>query len=240
MRLILRLLIASLAACALADPAAAGPPYVTDDPVPTELGHWEIYSFFDGAIDRGEVAGATGFDLNYGPVPGVQLTATLPLAVTTDPRLKVGIGDLEAGIKYRFFEDQRSGISIAVFPRVILPSSGSGKTSILLPVWAGINRGNWSLFVGGGYHLRYGRDNKNSAFEAVALTHQIGKQLSLGAEVAHEGADVLGGHGQTVIGAGAVIGLNRTFSLLLSGGPIVEDGSKHVSARLYAALSLNF
>ena len=29
-------------------PAMAGPPYITDDPVPTDTGHWEIYAFTAG------------------------------------------------------------------------------------------------------------------------------------------------------------------------------------------------
>ena len=62
-----------------ATPALAGPPYKTDDPAPTDTGHWEIYAF--GAVDGddGNIDGAAGVDLNYGAVEGVQLTATLPV-----------------------------------------------------------------------------------------------------------------------------------------------------------------
>ena len=38
--LTLSLVVLSLAA---ATPAWAGPPFLTDDPEPTETGHWEIY-----------------------------------------------------------------------------------------------------------------------------------------------------------------------------------------------------
>ena len=42
----------------LAPPAAwAGPPYVTDDPQPTDVGHWEIYNFVDGDHAPGVTAG---------------------------------------------------------------------------------------------------------------------------------------------------------------------------------------
>ena len=40
--------VAALALASLAFPAAAGPPYLTDDPVPTDLGRWEIYGFASG------------------------------------------------------------------------------------------------------------------------------------------------------------------------------------------------
>jgi hypothetical protein len=39
---------AALALVGAAAPALAGPPYLTDDPVPTVTGHWEIYAFGSG------------------------------------------------------------------------------------------------------------------------------------------------------------------------------------------------
>jgi hypothetical protein len=66
-----------LAAALIAGPALAGPPYGTDDPLPTDLGHWEIYAFGEGARTDGMFQGSTGLDINYGALPGVQLTATL-------------------------------------------------------------------------------------------------------------------------------------------------------------------
>ena len=42
-------------ALAAAGPAWAGPPFVTDDPEPTDLGHWEIYDF----VSASQVPGVT-------------------------------------------------------------------------------------------------------------------------------------------------------------------------------------
>jgi hypothetical protein len=51
-------------ALAAASAAVAGPPYQTDDPEPTEPGHWEIYNFI--ALDgrSGTIDGEGGLDLN--------------------------------------------------------------------------------------------------------------------------------------------------------------------------------
>src|SRR4051812_43790223 len=57
---------------AAAGPAMAGPPYDTDDPEPTDRGHWEIYAFAAGDRIGGASDGAAGLDLNYGAAPGVQ------------------------------------------------------------------------------------------------------------------------------------------------------------------------
>src|SRR5581483_8761137 len=120
--------LAALAFFGAAAPAHAGPPYLTDDPEPTELGKWEIYNFvtFDGR--RSDLDGEGGWDLNYGPVEGVQLTATVPLAFSHDAQTgwHGGRGDLEAAVKYRFLNDEKKGWQAAVFPRAILPTSSNG------------------------------------------------------------------------------------------------------------------
>ena len=54
--------------------AWAGPPYVTDDPEPTDLGKWEIYGFGDGTRFAHSTEAATGFDINYGAAKDLQLT----------------------------------------------------------------------------------------------------------------------------------------------------------------------
>ena len=98
---------AALSLALVAAPALAGPPYLTDDPVPTDTGHWEIYAFTAAEGRRSSLDADAGFDLNYGPVKGVQLTATLPLSFSHEPNegWRGGTGDVELGVKYRFFND---------------------------------------------------------------------------------------------------------------------------------------
>ena len=106
-----------VALASLAAPALAGPPYLTDDPAPTDRGHWEIYVFAAGEGRRSLLDADTGLDLNYGAAPGVQLTATLPLSFshTTDEGWRGGTGDAELAVKYRFFNDVDRGLSAAIF-----------------------------------------------------------------------------------------------------------------------------
>src|SRR5205085_80232 len=100
--------VAALALACVASPAFAGPPYLTDEPVPTDTGHWEIYAFTAGEGHRSTIDGDAGFDLNYGPVDAVQLTATLPLGFSHAPHegWRSGTGNVELGVKYRFFHDE--------------------------------------------------------------------------------------------------------------------------------------
>src|SRR5258705_1416740 len=141
-RVKLRRGLVALTLAGAAAPAFAGPPYLTDDPVPTDSGHWEIYGFAAGEGRHATLDADAGFDLNYGPVKGVQLTATLPLSFSHAPveGWRSGTGDLEVGVEYRLFEDESHGLSAAIFPRAILPTAGHSpgeKTRFLLPLWVG-------------------------------------------------------------------------------------------------------
>lgn len=238
----LALLLGSFAA---ASPAIAGPPYETDDPEPTELGKWEIYAF--SAIDghRGDLDGAAGFDLNYGPVANVQLTATLPVGfahVAGQTGWQSGVGDIELGVKYRFFERKDAGLSAAIFPRVILPTAnrqfGTGRARLLLPLWVQKDCGAWSLFGGGGYQINPGRGNRDFWQAGAAVTRQIAPNWSIGGEVTRAGRDSDDAVATTSLGLGSIIGLGGPWSLLLSGGP--RFSRDQTAYHLYAALGLNF
>jgi len=108
-------------------PAMAGPPYLTDDPEPTDYNHFEIYTFNNGTLTRSGTSGESGIDLNYGGAPNLQLTVTVPLAYyeAAGGPLVGGLGNVELAAKYRFLTQDVAGLDVAVFPRVFLPSAAS-------------------------------------------------------------------------------------------------------------------
>jgi hypothetical protein len=130
----------AIAAALLSLPALAGPPYITDDPEPTDTGHYEIYFFAEGASARDGRDGSAGIDFNYGAADDLQLTATLPFAWTA-PRVggdATGLGNVELAAKYRFLHHRDAGVDMAFFPRVFLPvgsAVGENHASLLLPLW---------------------------------------------------------------------------------------------------------
>ncbi len=236
--------LASVAALGFATTAWAGPPYETDDPVPTERDHWEIYAFGAAEGLGSDHEGVVGLDLNYGPLNDLQLTATLPLNFERNGGSRLGAGDIELGAKYRFFNREASGVSAAVFPRVILPTAsngfGSGKVGLLLPVWVQKDWQKWSLFGGGGYRLNPGRGNSNYWLASVAVTRTVSDRLSLGLEAKRQGPDVTGGRASTLLGLGGIVSLGGPLSLLFAGGPLFEDGGGPARYHAYTALSINF
>jgi hypothetical protein len=231
-------LAAALVVAAAAAPAFGGPPYLTDDPVPTDRGHWEIYAFTAVEGHRSTLDDDTGFDVNYGATDGVQLTATLPLSFSRTPpeSWRVRTGDVELGVKYRFIDDIKTGFSAALFPRVILPTSAHDKKAqLLLPLWMEKNFApGTSLFGGGGYELNPGPGNRDFWQAAVALTQDLDKNVSVGVEVIRQGSDTIGGTAKT--DAGATVKLSEHDGLLFSAGPTWAE--HRAGYHFYASLGL--
>ena len=236
----LRLLcLSAILAVTAASAAVAGPPFATDDPVPTDTGHYEIYAFAAASHIPGATGGATGFDLNYGPIKDVQLTATLPLEFATGQPLRRG--DVEFGVKLRLLHQDKQGIDLAIFPRVILPTSaGARRVDVLLPVWAERDWGKWALFGGGGYMLHGGPGNRNYWLAAAALTRQASKSLLLGGEFYSHGPDSIGAHRYSGINLGAILALDDHWALLASGGPGIDHGREGGQYSGYGAVRLTF
>jgi hypothetical protein len=236
--------LTALALVGAAAPALAGPPYLTDDPVPTDTGHWEIYAFTAGEGHGSTIDEDAGFDLNYGPVEGLQLTATLPLSFSHAPHegWRSGTGDVELGIKYRFFNDEKNGLSAAIFPRAILPTAAHSlgeKTRFLLPLWVGKDfSGGTSIFGGGGFTSNPGAGNRDFWQAGIAATQDLTKKVSIGAEITRQGADTQSGTSQTRLGVGSIVQISKHYALLFSGGPTWAD--HRTNYRFYAALGLNF
>jgi hypothetical protein len=241
---VVRLVI--LATMLLPGVALAGPPFLTDDPEPTDTGHWEIYAPLAEASERGsDHEGSLGVELNYGAAPNLQLTVGLPVAYVHDSSgFRWGRGDLELSAKYRFYHDEARGLSIAIFPGITLPTArrglGNSKATAFLPIWAQLDKGAWSLFGGGGYALNPGPGNRDYWTGGVAVTRQLSKALLLGLEADRQGPDSIGGRASTSLGAGAILRLKPPFRLLASGGPTFEDGAPSPGFHAFAALGLDF
>jgi hypothetical protein len=229
------------AALSIASPALAGPPYITDDPIPTDAGHWEIYTYTDDSFARHNMEGEAGLDMNYGLAENTQLTAVVAGDYASGDGHGLRVADTEIGVKYAFVHDDAHKLHVAFFPTLILPTApGRGRVGYELPVWAQKDFGAWSLFGGGGPTIRSGHDSKTSWEEGVALTRELREGFSLGVEVAHSGAEAVGEHGATTAQLGANIHLVGAFSFIAAAGPVVEDHTGRSGGHLYAAILTNF
>lgn len=220
-----RVLAAMAGALALALPtsALAGPPYVTDDPEPTDPGHWEIYNFASGSHDEDGASLDTGVDLNYGAARDLQLTATLPLHRETGQPLDVG--NVELAIKYKLLHQHEgtASLDLSVFPRVFLPTGrGEQRAQLLLPVWAQRDFGKWSLFAGGGYTLNPGAGNRDYWQQGFAVTRDVRPGFQLGLEYYGQGRTSVDDRPVHGLNLGTIIHIHGPFSLLGSFGQVLS------------------
>jgi hypothetical protein len=235
-----RVLVIALSFSAV--PALAGPPYVTDDAEPTDLGLFEIYAFTGGTTARDGTSGAGGIDFNYGGARDLQLTAVVPFEY--DGPGRTGIGNIELAAKYRFLHQDDFGWDVAVFPRVFLPSAsrdaGDKHGSFLLPIWVEKDFGKWSAFGGGGCALNNGDGGRNYCLEGWVVTRELTPALHLGVEVYHQSAGTRGGRETTGLGFGATYDLSENYHLMASAGPGIENAAGTDRATWYVAMLFTF
>jgi hypothetical protein len=234
-----RIALACGVVLAAAQPAYAGPPYVTDDPEPTDLGRWEIYGFANGSHLGGDTAGETGLDLNYGAAEDLQLTVVVPAAYDG---AGAGMGVVELAAKYKLLHEQEGSWrpSVAIFPRAFAPTAkarfASTRANLLLPVWIGKTIGDWSMFGGGGYQLNPGAGNRDFWTTGLALTRSLGDRLSLGGEVYHHTRDADDAAAFTGVNLGLTYRVAEHWSLLGAGGPGVQNAGREGRFAFYVAL----
>ncbi|MBY0422849.1 MAG: transporter [Parvularculaceae bacterium] len=240
-----RTVIAIAALLGRPGPAAAGPPFLSDDPEPTPNGGYEIYLFSAGAVAHGAVGGAGGVDFNYGAAPGLQLTAVLPLEYDHAPGggTSIGFGNVELAAKWKFLRQEEAGVDVAFFPRVFLPSPsslGDKHASFLAPLWIGWNGGGWSTFGGGGCALHRGGDAQDYCIVGAAASRRIAEGLTLGAELFRQTADVESGSASSVAGLGVVYDFGAHLHLLGYAGAGLERPADTGRAYWYASVLFTF
>jgi hypothetical protein len=233
--MIMRRLLLAGAILALPCAAAAGPPYVTDDPEPTETGHWENYLFATAQGDQGQA----GFDLNYGAAKNLQLTAFIPLGWQRSGRT-VGLAEIELAVKYRFLHPAEGSAlpDVAFYPSVNLPTGpfSTGHASMFLPAWAQKDFGPWSVFGGGGYTWNPGE--RDFWRGGIAVQRKVIEALSLGAEYYHQGADTAEHHAQNGANLAVLYKVAEHWSVIAAGGPLYEGGERLGAG--YVALKAEF
>jgi hypothetical protein len=202
-------------------PAVAGPPFVTDDPEPTEYRHWEIYSGFqyenEGA--GGAFASVPFAEFNYGAMPNVQVSTSFSLDDDdTDLGPRYRFGGTEIGVKLRFVQESRDRPQIAFYPSVAIPAVCCEHAVTFLPVWLQKSSGAWTAFGGGGLYINRGPGMRDYTFVGGALERAVSPATILGAELFQQGPDTVGGTYTTSARLGMTTQIGSYHALLFSLG----------------------
>jgi Putative MetA-pathway of phenol degradation len=206
----------------LATPAVAGPPYLTDDPEPTDTGHFENYLFVEGTRAGHQFGGPpVGIEINYGPMADTQLTFSFPLNPDPGPGgMGIVWAPLGAGIKYRFIEEDEDGWrpQVAFFPSIAIPvgsASHSSPVTELLPIWMQKSFGpDWTMFGGGGFTNNPGTGNRDFINYGLAVQRQVAPKLALGGEIFGQTRDSADDAASTAIGLAVLYDLSDEWHLI--------------------------
>lgn len=211
---------------ALAGPAVAGPPFLTDDPEPVEEGGGELYL---ASIDQRSEGTTTGtaphVEVNYGATKDLQLHLIAPMAYIHGPGSSLyGYGDTELGAKWRFVQESGHRPQVGVFPLLELPTGdahrglGTGHLHLFLPVWVQKSWAGWTSYGGGGIWINPGTGNRPYGFVGAAVQREVRTGWLLGLEVFHQSSPQDGAPALTAANLGTVIDCSEHLHLMGSAG----------------------
>lgn len=232
-----RLVPSALVALVLvAGAASAGPPLITDDPVPSAWKHWEIVTPLTLESAAGaRVAETPALDVNYGGGKNLQLTGGTGIEWEQPFRddSRVRLADLELAAKVRFLTTGRQDhqTQLAIFPRVIVPNSnhwssvGLGTSEYELPlVWLRELGARTRLY--GDVHVTIVHQaDRNPVFAGIAFEREVNERWTLTGELYRESSETTGEETVSGFQLGFFRALRRTkadedagIDLLFAGG----------------------
>lgn len=213
----------------------AAPPFLTDDPEPTDYQHWEAYFFATGdhTGNRYTINGPVA-ELDYGAFPNTQLTLDIGMTTVGGDGMQTisGFGDVAFSVKYRFLDETNGWPELAVFPGVTLPTGdaasglGNGRATYHLPLWAQKSFGAWTVDAGGGAFFNSVPGERDYPYGGLLVQRDLGKHLSLGGEMFAQGRDADDNHGFAALNFGGSYHFTEHFSAQASVGHSVI-GDEH-------------
>lgn len=244
---------ASLGAAALglllaAMPVLAGPPFITDDPEPVDYRHFETYLAYETVKTQGGSVSAPLFELNYGAMPDVQVSVTLPYVFNSVPGqvTQKGMGDVVLGVKYRVLQETADQPMISVYPIYIPPTGnaakglGNGGAQLFLPVWLQKRWGNWLGYGGGGYWINRAPGAGRHWYFGWTLMNDVTERLAVGGEVFHATDQRPVDNASTGFNVGAIYKLDGNNRVLFSAGRGLSELRAQNTTTGYVAYSLSW
>ncbi len=227
--------------------AQAGPPLITDDPGTPGAGRWEINLAFTAEKLQTETLSETPLlDINYGLGERIQLKYEVPWVHLDEEGdgTKSGIGDSQIGVKYRFLDEGRHGVSMSIYPQFSLdnPTSSDERglvdpgTEIVLPLQIARTVGPIELNLELGYSLLEHEEDEWVYGLAAARPHSerfelLGEVHGVATKDFEE--DVL------VFNLGGVLRMHENVHLLFSAGRSLRESST-TEPELLAYVGLQF
>lgn len=228
--------------------AWAGPPFVTDDPEPVDYKHYETYLAYETVKTQGGTSSSPLFELNYGAMPDMQVSITLPYAIASAPGqiTQKGMGDVVLGVKYRVLQETADQPMISIYPIYIAPTGnaakglGNGGAQIFLPVWLQKRWGNWLAYGGGGYWSNRAPGTGSHWYFGGAVMYDMNERLSIGGEIFQATDQRPVDNASTGFNIGAIYKLDEHNRILGSAGRGLSEIRSQNTTTGYIAYGLNW
>ncbi|MBV9719297.1 MAG: hypothetical protein JOZ77_08255 [Candidatus Eremiobacteraeota bacterium] len=177
----------------------------------------------DENAQNGTQADAPFAEFNYGLLPSVQFSFSMPFSFMNGPGevSHWSAGDFEVGLKYRFLQETDSRPQVAFYPSIEMPTGNGDYTKLLLPIWAQKTTGRTSVFGGGGWERNPGFGNRNFWSGGIAVTRQFSKVINAGFEMYGNTTEAAIGKGSVSAGVGINDDFSDVHSVVLSVGTSV-------------------
>lgn len=211
----------------------AGPPFLTDDPEPVPLKHWEYYISSINNFQSDAWSGTSPhFEVNYGLIRNMQVHLLLPVNYLhmLHQTTKFGYADTEFGIKYRFIRETKNRPQVGTFPIFEIPTVkndafSDGKVKVFIPVWAQKSWDKLTTYGGAGYTINPGTGNKNPAFLGWELQYDFSQVVTLGGEIYFQSADAVDSKSTTAFNIGGSVNFSEQFHIIYSLGHSITNNN---------------
>ena len=228
----------------------AGPPLLTDDPETPGRNHWEINlaTVITQTRDK-RLFAAPLIDANYGVGDRLQLKAELPWLIQQDRfggRPKSGLGSTNLGVKWRFLDQDRQGISMSVYPQLEFRTSASsvrkglieGGAELRLPIE--VSREFGRLAIDGEFGYQIVQREKDELIYGFVVRRKANERLEFLGELHGESPRDLS-QNRMVVNIGGRYDLSKKYSLLFSSGRSLHRSSTEQPSWIgYVGLQLHF
>jgi len=116
--------------------AQGGPPFYTNDPGTPGNKQWEInLGYMPFLFNANSITHTPDVDINFGLGDRIQLTFENAYLRVNDAAggTRFGLGQDQLGLKWRFYDNEKSGFAISVFPQVSLNNPNSSVDRGITP-----------------------------------------------------------------------------------------------------------
>ena len=165
------------------------PPMQSEDSDTPGAGNWEINIAMGAEFAGGDrEIELPILDVNYGLGDRVQLTYSVPyVSLREDGASAHGLGDSEFGLKYRFYDNEDRGISMALYPQLRVRTPGAnedvseGATAWALPLILVSEFEHFSITANAGLEFS---DGERGTFGSFGAGRRLTDRLAVMAELA--------------------------------------------------------